>query len=100
MHGCLNLLPGLGGRPTMKSYRPAGFVTRCKATMRAEARRVAVAGSVLGVTLAGVVLTGVAASASTTYIVDNTNPACSDTASGAGTATLPFCTLIKGAAKA
>jgi parallel beta-helix repeat protein len=68
--------------------------------MRAAARRVTIAGSVLGVVMAGMVLTGVAASASTTYIVDNTNPACSDTASGSGTATQPFCTLIKGAAKA
>ena len=68
--------------------------------MRAAARRVTIAGSVLGVAMAGMVLTGVAASASTTYIVDNTNPACSDTASGSGTATQPFCTLIKGAAKA
>jgi parallel beta-helix repeat protein len=68
--------------------------------MRAAARRVTIAGSVLGVLMAGMVLTGVAASASTTYIVDNTNPACSDTASGSGTATQPFCTLIKGAAKA
>jgi parallel beta-helix repeat protein len=68
--------------------------------MRAAARRVTIAGSVLGVLMAGLVLTGVAASASTTYIVDNTNPACSDTASGSGTATQPFCTLIKGAAKA
>ena len=68
--------------------------------MRAAARRVTIAGSVLGVAMAGIVLTSVAASASTTYIVDNTNPACSDTASGAGTATQPFCTLTKGAAKA
>jgi parallel beta-helix repeat protein len=68
--------------------------------MRAAARRVTVAGSVLGVAMAGMVLTSVAASASTTYVVDNTNPACSDTASGAGTVTQPFCTLIKGAAKA
>ena len=42
--------------------------------MRAAARRVAIAGSVLGVAMAGTVLTSVAASASTTYIVDNTNP--------------------------
>jgi parallel beta-helix repeat protein len=68
--------------------------------MRAAARRVTIAGSVLGVAMAGMVVTSVAASASTTYIVDNTNPACSDTASGSGTATLPFCTLTKGAAKA
>lgn len=68
--------------------------------MRAVARRVTIAGSVLGLTMAGTVLTSVAASASTTYFVDNTNSACSDTASGAGTATLPFCTLTKGAAKA
>jgi parallel beta-helix repeat protein len=84
----------------MRNYLPVGFVTRCKAAMRAAARRVTIAGSVLGVVMAGMVLTGVAASASTTYIVDNTNPACSDTASGSGTATQPFCTLIKGAAKA
>ena len=84
----------------MKCYLRAGFVTRCKATMRAVARRVTIAGSVLGVALAGTLSTSVAASASTTYIVDNTNPACSDTASGAGTATQPFCTLTKGAAKA
>jgi parallel beta-helix repeat protein len=64
------------------------------------ARRVTIVGSVLGLAMAGTVLTSVAASASTTYFVDNTNPACSDTASGAGTATLPFCTLTKGAAKA
>ena len=68
--------------------------------MRAAARRVAIIGSVLGVALAGTVLTSVAASAATTYIVDNTNAACSDTASGAGTAALPFCTLTKAAAKA
>jgi parallel beta-helix repeat protein len=68
--------------------------------MRAAARRATIAGSVLGVAMAGMVLTSVAASASTTYIVNNTNPACSDTASGSGTATQPFCTLIKGAAKA
>ena len=68
--------------------------------MRAAARRVTIAGSVLGVAIAGVVLTSVAASASTTWIVDNTNPACSDTASGSGTAALPFCTLTKAAAKA
>lgn len=68
--------------------------------MRAVARRVTIAGSVLGLAMAGTVLTSVAASASTTYFVDNTNSACSDTASGAGTATQPFCTLTKGAAKA
>jgi parallel beta-helix repeat protein len=68
--------------------------------MRAAARRVTIVGSVLGVAIASAVLTGVAASASTTYIVDNTNPACSDTASGSGTATQPFCTLTKAAAKA
>ena len=84
----------------MKCYLRAGFVTRCKAMMRAVARRVTIAGSVLGLAMAGTVLTSVAASASTTYFVDNTNSACSDTASGAGTATQPFCTLTKGAAKA
>lgn len=84
----------------MRNYLPVGFVTWCKTTMRAAARRVTIAGSVLGVVMAGMVVTSVAASASTTYIVDNTNPACSDTASGSGTATQPFCTLIKGAAKA
>jgi parallel beta-helix repeat protein len=68
--------------------------------MRAAARRVTIVGSVLGVAIASAVLTGVAASASTNYIVDNTNPACSDTASGSGTATQPFCTLTKAAAKA
>ena len=82
----------------MRNYLPV--VTWCKTTMRAAARRVTIAGSVLGVAMAGMVVTSVAASASTTYIVDNTNPACSDTASGSGTATLPFCTLTKGAAKA
>ncbi len=84
----------------MKNYLPADFITWRKVTKRAGARRVAITGSVVGVVMAGTVLTSVAASASTTYIVDNTNPACSDTASGAGTATLPFCTLTKGAAKA
>ncbi len=84
----------------MRSYLPAGSVTRRKATVRATARRGAIIGSVLGLALAGTVLTSVAASASTTYIVDNTNAACSDTASGAGTAALPFCTLTKAAAKA
>jgi parallel beta-helix repeat protein len=68
--------------------------------VRATARRCAIIGSVLGLALAGTVLTSVAASASSTYTVDNTNTACSDTASGAGTAALPFCTLTKAAAKA
>jgi parallel beta-helix repeat protein len=68
--------------------------------VRATARRGAIIGSVLGLALAGSVLTSVAASASSPYIVDNTNAACSDTASGAGTAALPFCTLTKAAAKA
>ena len=84
----------------MSSYLSASFGTWCRATLRAAARRITIAGSVLGVTLAGLALASVAASASTTYIVDNTNPACSDTASGSGTATQPFCTLTKGAAKA
>jgi parallel beta-helix repeat protein len=84
----------------MRSYLRIGSVTRRKATVRATARRGAIIGSVLGLALAGSVLTSVAASASSPYIVDNTNAACSDTASGAGTAALPFCTLTKAAAKA
>ena len=78
----------------MRTYLRSGFVARCKAS----ARRVAIAGSVLGVAMAGTVLTGVPASAATTYTVDNTNPACSDT--GPGSAAQPFCTLTKAAAKA
>ena len=68
--------------------------------MRAAARRATIAGSVLGVVMASAVMTSVAASASTTWTVDSTNPACSDTASGSGTAALPFCSLTKAAAKA
>jgi parallel beta-helix repeat protein len=44
--------------------------------------------------MAGTVLTGVSASASTTYTVDNTNPACSDTTQQ------PFCTITAAASKA
>jgi parallel beta-helix repeat protein len=49
--------------------------------------------------VAGVLTGGTAAYASTTYVVDNTNPsACSDT--GPGTASQPFCTILAGANKA
>ena len=51
-----------------------------------------------GAVLAVGVLTGGAAYASTTYVVDNTNPACSDT--GSGTSSQPFCTIAAGAKKA
>ena len=44
------------------------------------------------------VLTGGAAYASTAYVVDNTNSACSDT--GSGTSSQPFCTIAAGANKA
>jgi parallel beta-helix repeat protein len=46
----------------------------------------------------GTALTGDVASAASTYIVDNTNPSCSDT--GPGTAAQPFCTIAAGAKKA
>jgi parallel beta-helix repeat protein len=48
--------------------------------------------------IAGTVLTGGLASAATTYVVDNTNPSCSDT--GPGTPAQPFCTIAAGAKKA
>lgn len=43
----------------------------------------------------GTALTGDVASAASTYIVDNTNPSCSDT--GPGTAGQPFCTIAAAA---
>ena len=68
--------------------------------MRAAARRVTIGGSVLGVAMAGTVLTSAAASASTVYYVDNTNPSvCSDAGSGT-TISQPLCTLTAGAGKA
>jgi parallel beta-helix repeat protein len=48
--------------------------------------------------IAGTVLTGNLASAATTYVVDNTNPSCSDT--GSGTPAQPFCTIAAAAKKA
>src|SRR6266487_116653 len=41
----------------------------------------------------------IAAATGSTYYVDNTNPACSDTNSGQNSA-LPFCTISKGASVA
>ena len=67
--------------------------------MRSAVRRGALAGSLLGAVLVGTVLTGTAASASTVYYVDNTNPACSDAGTGTTTAQ-PLCTLAAGASKA
>src|ERR1700722_18424326 len=100
MPGCLNLLPGLGGRPTMRSYLPVGFATWRKATMRAGVQRVTIAGTVFGLAMAGTIPPGTAASASTVYYVDNTNPSvCSDAGSGT-TISQPLCTLTAGANKA
>ena len=51
---------------------------------------------VLGATvLVGTALTGDLASAASTYVVDNTNPSCSDT--GPGTSGQPFCTIAAAA---
>jgi parallel beta-helix repeat protein len=45
-------------------------------------------------------LASASAYASSTYIVDGTNPSCSDTAVGAGSASQPFCTIAGAAKKA
>jgi parallel beta-helix repeat protein len=50
------------------------------------------------VLVAGLLAGGTAAYASTTWIVDNTNSACSDT--GSGTSSQPFCTIAAAAKKA
>jgi parallel beta-helix repeat protein len=50
------------------------------------------------VLVAGVLTGGTAAYASTTYIVDNTNPACTDTDANAGTPGHPFCKIAAAAA--
>ena len=50
------------------------------------------------VLVAGVLTGGTAASASTTWIVDNTNSACNDTGANAGTPAQPFCTITAAAA--
>jgi parallel beta-helix repeat protein len=62
-------------------------------------RRATIASAVFGTAIAGTVLTGAAASASTVYYVDNTNPSCSDTGPGT-TMSQPLCTLTAGASKA
>jgi parallel beta-helix repeat protein len=84
----------------MRSYLTVGFATWRKATMRAAVQRVTIAGTVFGLAMAGTILTGTAASASTVYYVDNTNPSvCSDAGSGT-TISQPLCTLTAGAIKA
>jgi parallel beta-helix repeat protein len=55
-------------------------------------------GGLLGVVMVVGMLSSGAAYASTSYTVDNTNPACSDT--GPGTAAQPFCTIAAAAKKA
>jgi parallel beta-helix repeat protein len=68
--------------------------------MRAAARRGTIVGTAFGLAMAGTILTGTAASASTVYYVDNTNPSvCSDAGSGT-TISQPLCTLTAGANKA
>lgn len=66
--------------------------------MSVTTRRAGLAGMVLGaVVVASAAITG-SAYASTIYVVDNTNPSCSDT--GPGTPSQPFCTIGAGAKKA
>ena len=55
-------------------------------------------GGLLGVVMVVGMLSSDAVYASTSYTVDNTNPACSDT--GQGTAAQPFCTIAAAAKKA
>ena len=70
----LNCVCLWGGLPGMRSYL-----------------RIALGAAVIS----GTALTGNVASAATTYAVDNTNPACSDT--GSGTPAQPFCTIAAAA---
>ena len=51
------------------------------------------------VLVAGLLTGGAAAQASTTWIVDNTNPNCNDNGVNAGTPAQPFCTIHAAAAK-
>jgi parallel beta-helix repeat protein len=69
--------------------------------MRAAAWRVTIAGSVLGMAMAGSVLTSAAASAAASvYFVDNTNPSvCSDQGTGL-TMSQPLCSITAGVGKA
>lgn len=84
----------------MKNHLHIDPVTRYKTAMRAALRRVTIVSAVFGAAIAGVVLTGTTASASTVYYVNNTNSSvCSDTGTGT-TPSQPFCTLTKAAAKA
>lgn len=55
----------------------------------------ALAGSAFLLLLGGTVLTAYPSAAATSYVVNNTSPACSDT--GPGTASQPFCTIAAGA---
>ena len=84
----------------MRSYLRVGAITQRDRAVKTAIRWVAIASSILGVALTGTVLASASASAATTYIVDNTNSLCSDTASGAGTAAQPFCSLTAAASKA
>ena len=68
------------------------------AALGARRRCALVVGTLLGAFAVSGIATATAAYASTSYVVDNTSAACSDT--GAGTATQPFCTIATAAKKA
>ena len=68
---------------------------------RSGRRRTLAAGTLLGTLAIGAsFLTSASAYASSNYTVDGTNPSCSDTATGAGSAAQPFCTIGAVAKKA